>query len=189
MIIDFFRHINWLDIFVVILLFRVCYISTKSRILVEILKFASTVCAIYLSLHYYAAFADFLHGATNFPSESLYFISFCFLAALGYMLIVGLRLLILRFAKDHELTGLDRWGSPVVGAFRAFLLAGLLIFALGLWNVPYLKESIKSSFSGRGLFNVAPNTYSFIWNHAASKIFPASAFNRHIREAEGNLDR
>jgi uncharacterized membrane protein required for colicin V production len=189
MIIDFFKQVNWIDIFVVILLFRVCYVSTKSRILVELLKLSGTIFAIYLSLHYYPAVSDFLRDLTNFPSASLYFLTFCILAIAGYMLFVSFRLLILRFAKKQELTGLDRWGSPVVGAFRAFLLAGLLIFMLGLWGLAYLKESINASFSGRGLFNVAPNTYSFLWNNVTFRISPGESFNKNIEEVERNLSR
>lgn len=189
MIIDFFRQINWIDIFVVILLFRVCYVSTKSPILVELLKLSGTIFAIYLSLHYYPAFSDFLHDLTGFPSDSLYFLSFSILAIVGYMLFVALRLLILRFIKKQELSGLDRCGSAVLGAFRAFLLTGLLIFMLGLWGLAYLKESINSSFSGRGFFNVAPNTYSFFWNNITAKFSAGEGFNKNIEEVERNLSR
>ena len=56
---DSLKQINWVDIFAVILLIRVCYISIKTGFLTEIFKLLGTVCAILLACHYYVRVSIF----------------------------------------------------------------------------------------------------------------------------------
>lgn len=190
MLFDIFKQINWVDIFAVIILIRICYISLKGGLPVELFKLFGTITAIYLSLHYYTNLALIL-GGKFFPKKApiklLNF--FCFLGLLmfGYLVFVLLRKLFCRFIKMEAVSNLNRWGGLILGVIRGFLLVSLFTFIFMITNLAYLKNSVANSLSGRHIIKVAPNTYLWFWNAVASKFMVKEKFNNAALEAESQL--
>ena len=89
----FITELNWVDILVLILIFRVCYISLRTGLVVEFFKLFGTLAAIYLSLHYYPAVSGMIK---DIPGAK--YISFFALAAAGYIFFVILRMIFYRFS-------------------------------------------------------------------------------------------
>ncbi len=56
---DFISRFNWVDIFVLIIIFRIGYVAMITGIRTEVFNFCGVICAIYLSSHYYTALSDF----------------------------------------------------------------------------------------------------------------------------------
>ena len=183
MILDILKHINWIDILVVIIVFRVCYVSLVTGFTIELFKFLGTVFSIYLSLHYYTFISNIIRDWLSSDKTAFGFIIpiiFLILAILGYLIFSLLRKLIFRFIKMEAASGLNKWGGLVIGIFRSVLLAGLIVVTLLVSGLPYFNASVKNSYLGLRFSAIAPATYTFIWNGFAQKFFPDEKFNKEV---------
>jgi uncharacterized membrane protein required for colicin V production len=189
-LLNILRQFNWVDIFFAILLLRICYVALKSGFTVELFKLLGTISAVYLSLHYYIAFPDYVInrlGAKNIPLEYLTFSAFILLAFLGYLVFALLGKLFSRFLKMEAVPNLNKWGSLILGIGRSFLLTSLVIFIFVIAPVDYFRKSVNSSYSGRSLFNVAPATYTWMWDSIMSKFRTQEKFNEAIPKIQEGL--
>ena len=175
------KQFNWIDILIVIISIRICYVSLKSGFSVELFKFLGAVSAIYLSLHYYSDLADFM-GAhiKKVPVEFFNLFAFAALAILGNLIFVLLRSIFYRFIHMEAVPQLNKWGGVVLGIARCILVVGLLTFILVIPNIDYLKKSVANSYSGKYFLKVAPNVYSGLWNNLISKFMPKEKFNKSV---------
>jgi membrane protein required for colicin V production len=185
MLLSALKQFNWLDIFVVIIILRIGYIANKNGFSGELFKFLGTVLAIYLSLHYYIIFSDYIGsriGVNNIPLEYLTSGLFIILAILGYIIFAILRKVFYRFIKMEAVPNLDRWGGLLLGLARGILVASLIMFILVTSPIGYLKDSVVGSYSGKYLFKIAPRVYGSLWNSIASKFVTREKFNKAILE-------
>lgn len=188
MLLELFRQFNWVDIFVIILLVRIGYVSFKTGFTIELFKLLGTICAIYLGMHYFTYISDALFrkgaGLDKTPLEFSDFLAFFVLALAGYAVFVLLRSVFYRFIKMEAAPNLQKWGGLGLGMFRAFLCAGLAIFMLVISSFSYLKNSVAESYSGKNFFNIAPSTYSWLWNNVGSRFISGEKFNKAILEIQ-----
>lgn len=187
MIFNTLKQFNWVDIFAVVILLRVCFVAIKGGFLNELFKTLGTVSAIYLSLHYYTRLSDFIRGLVPFKSIPLEFLDFVFfivLALTGYLLFVILRQVILKFVNMEPIPKLNKWGGVILGLIRAFLLNSLIIFMLIISTIGYFKKSVVTSFTGEYLYKIAPGVYGTLWNGVASKFMTKEKYNKTIPEVQ-----
>lgn len=194
MLLNIIKQFNWVDIFVIILLLRICYIAVKKGFTFESFKFLGTILAVYLALHYYTVLSDWFRGrlpATEerMPLEFLDFLFFVLLALLGYGIFFLLREALSRFIKMEAVPRLNKWGGLVLGAGRGILLASLVVYVLIISSIDYFKESAQQSYLGSRLFQVAPSTYTAIWNNLMSKFMTKEKFNKTILEVQAGLTK
>jgi len=190
MLFNVIKQFNWVDIFIIILIFRVCYISYKTGLPVTLFKLLGTLAALYLSMHYYTWASDqvqCLPFTKVFPITFLDFICFVLLLALGYGIFIFLRIMVHRFLKMEAVPTLNKWGGLVLGVIRAILVAGLCIFVLRISTSGYFMRSAVKSFSGPYLFQVAPRVYSWMWDSIASKFAVNEKFNSTVKEIESSF--
>jgi len=193
MLLDIIKQFNWLDILLIIILFRIAYIAMRIGIPVEFFKFLGAIIAVYLAMHYYTDLSDLLVqrvpvAKERMPLEFLDFLSFLFLAIVGYFIPVSFCVLFGRFIKMEATPNLNKWLGLVLGIVRAFLLASLITFMLVISSSSYLKNSVVNSYLGRRVFNVAPNTYTWLWNKITSKFMPGEKLNKTILEVQKDLN-
>ncbi|MBU0504310.1 MAG: CvpA family protein [Candidatus Omnitrophota bacterium] len=191
MILDIIKGFNWLDIVIVILIFRIIYVSIRTGIPVELFKLLGTLSAVYLSLHYYTTLSDFLKNLVPaikiIPLDFLDFISFVALVLLGYIIFVFLREGFSRFIKMEAAQKLNKFGGFVLGIIRSCLVIGLLVFIIAISTISYLKDSVKSSYLGNRFLKVAPAVYTALWNGIMSKFVPGEKFNDIILEIKNKF--
>jgi uncharacterized membrane protein required for colicin V production len=183
MFINFIKQINWVDIFIVILCARICYIAVKGGFPLEFFKFLGVVAALYLSLHYYVALSEVVFGYISIAKEQIsfvYLLIFIILALIGYLAFALLRNLFERFLKVEAVSTFNKWGGLFLGLIRSVLFSSLILFIFILSGIGYLKESVKSSYAGRNLLAFAPQTYSALWNGVASKFAIGETFNGSV---------
>lgn len=193
MLTDIIKQFNWIDILVIIILFRISYISVKTGVPVEFFKLLGMLATIYLSLHYYTTLADWVVQRTPLakekaPLEFLDFVSFLFLAIVGYFIFISLRIVFSRFIRMEAAPNLNRFAGLALGIARGFLLAGLIIFMLVISSSSYLRNSVINSYLGKRMFKVAPNTYSWLWNKVASKFASGEKLNQTLLEVQKGLN-
>jgi uncharacterized membrane protein required for colicin V production len=189
---DILKGLNWLDIFVIIILIRECYIASKTGLPIEIFKFLGTVAAIYIGLHYFTVLSDslalrFPYFKEQAPLQFLDFLSCAILAIIGYVIFLSLRIAFHRFIKMEAVPDLNRWGGLILGLARGFLTVSLIIFVMLLSTVTYFKKSVAGSYSGKQLFQIAPDTYSWLWNNVTSKFMTSEKFNNAVLEVKKEL--
>lgn len=158
-----FRQINWVDIFVLILLVRGTYIGLRYGFITEIFKIFGIIVALFVSFRYYSNLAQFLATQVFFSKLSpslqggLSFIALILLT----LAIFRLGHFVARSVMRLEASGLlERVGGVICGFIRGGVVAGLILFALNLLPVSYLKTSInENSWSGSRLIKVGPAIY------------------------------
>ena len=185
MLYNILRQINWLDIFVIILLARICYVAINTGLPIEIFKILGTLCAIYFSFHYYSSLSGSIQkivGFKNIPIGFLNFSSFLILTVFSYGIFIILRKIFSSLVKIDSVSTLNKLGGVALGTIRGILLASLLVFIFVISGNGYLKGSVRASYSGKTLFKIAPATYKTISNGFVSKLFPRQKVNSYITE-------
>ncbi len=191
MLLNSLKQLNWLDIFVLMLIFRVCYIALKTGFLVEVFKFAGTIVAMCVSMRYYAGFSAGVSRILPFlqdvPVKLLELSVFIILASGTYLLFVFLRNLTNNLFKIEAASGLNKWGGLVLGSLRSLLFASLILFTLVISGSRYLKESIKNSYLGIKALSVSTNVYPWIWNNLLYRFSDTENKNKAVLDAEKEL--
>jgi uncharacterized membrane protein required for colicin V production len=185
--IAFLKHLNWIDLAVVIIFARILFISLKNGIGAEIFKVLGALLASYLSLHYYRTVAGYFTARLALDQTAVAtveFIVFAVFACLGYAFFSLLRLLLKRFMNMEVVPAISKFGGICLGIIRASLLASLLLYSLMVTVNPYMRKSIKSSFSGMQVVYCAPSVYGFFWHAVMSKLAPHEKFNSAVFEIE-----
>lgn len=186
------NQVNWLDIFVLIILIRICYVAIKTGFLLELFKILGAILAAYLSLHYFSRLSSFvstLIGFRNISPAFLSLLSFVFLAGAGYLAFSFLRRIFLKLIKMEAVSTLNKWGGFVLGVARGFLFASLVIFIFVISGIGYLKKGVTVSYSGKALFRIAPAAYSWVFNGLVSKLVTGEKFNQIIFDAEKEINK
>lgn len=184
MIFNILRQFNWFDIVVLLLIFRVLYISIKGGFTTEVFKLLGIICAIYLAMHYYITVSDFIRGRLpleeKVPLEFLDFLIFVLLAAVGNVFFLLLRSAVNNLIKIEAVSALNRWGGLILGAIRSVLLVSLVIFSLAISSVPYLRDSVRNSYFGPRINFASVNTYLWIWSSIFSKFVASEKQNNAV---------
>lgn len=184
MLLNILKQINWVDVGVLILVVKICLTAVKNGFPIELFKFIGTLAAIYLSSHYYIILSDYLANwlalGKRLPLEFLDFVAFVSIAIVGYSIFVLLRSVFGKLLKMEAISSLNKWGSLVLGLVRALLVASLIIFSMFISSIDYFKSSAKTSYAGKRLFTICPNTYSWIWQSITSKFATSEKFNDTI---------
>jgi len=191
MLLNMLKQLNWLDVCILLIIIRVIYIAIKGGFTTELFKFLGVICAIYLSMHYNVVLADFIRGKTpveeKVPLAFLDFLVFLALAVSGNFIFVLLRNAVNNLIKIEAVSTLNKWGGLVLGGFRSVLLVSLLLFALVISSIPYLKKSVKNSYLGPRFFSAAVDTYGWIWNNLASKFAVSEKQNSAVLEIKEGI--
>ncbi len=191
MLMALFAKINWLDILIVIVLCRICYVAMKVGFSVEVFKFLGSLFSIYAGMHYYLVLSDFIRQFIKAEGDMLAFmdfVSFSVLAVLGYAFFILLRFTFARFIKLEAVPRLNKFGGLFLGMFRAFFLTSLIVFGCVISTLDYMKNSAYKSYLGPQILSVAPNIYAWMWNNLTSKFMTSEKFNSAVLETQNNTN-
>jgi uncharacterized membrane protein required for colicin V production len=186
------KQFNFLDIVVLIILFRICYIAIKTGLAIELFKLLGVIFAVYIASHYYTALSDIIRRRyipSNIPLEFLDFVIFIILGIVSYLGFVLLRSTFYRFMKMEAAPKLNRYGGLILGVARAYFTIGLLVYILLISSVSYLSTAVKYSYLGSRFSSVSAQTYNWIWENIFSKFSPQEKPNSIVNEAGSNSTR
>ena len=190
MLVDVFKQFNYLDIVILIILFRICYIALKMGLAIEFFKLSGVLCAIYIASHYYITLTDIIRNhyfPKVMPLKFMDFITFLILAALTNLGFVFLRSIFYRFMKMEAAPKINKFGALFFGLARGYFSIGLLIYVLMISSVSYLNNSVKHSYLGSRASLISAQTYRWLWDSIFSKFSPQERPNLVVNEASGNL--
>ncbi|MDD5561442.1 MAG: CvpA family protein [Candidatus Omnitrophica bacterium] len=181
---------NFLDVIILIILFRICYVAVKTGLVIELFKLLGILSAIFISSHYYTTLShafQLRYFPEKMPLGFIDFITFIILAVAGYMVFVLLRSTFYRFMKMEAVPNLNKYGGLILGLVRGYFTIGLLIFVLIVSNVGYFGSSVRHSCLGSRAVSVSAQTYSWIWEGVFSKFFPQQKFNPAVGKIRDNF--
>jgi uncharacterized membrane protein required for colicin V production len=192
MINEIFSHINWVDILVLIIIFRTCYVAIQTGFFIELSKLAGLICAVFFGMHYFTTLGDYLAkkiGLSNYmPLEFIDFLSFAGLSVGINLLFTALRKTLFNTFKVEAPTSVNKWGGFILGACRSVIYTGYIVYLLVMSTAGYLKTSVNGSYSGGTFLRVAPSVYSFVWDNLASKFMMNEKINKNALEVEKGVE-
>lgn len=190
--INIIKQFNFIDIIIIILAFRICYVSFQTGLPVEIFKFLGIIFTTYVSLHYYTSLSDIIGHwflPKEMPLEFLDFLTFIILVLGAYLGFVVLRSILYRFIKLEATPKISKFGGLILGFGRVYFTVGLFIYILMISSVKYLNDSVKCSYLGSRAYSVAPQTYGWLWGSVVSKFSVKEKFNPTVTEAAQRFNR
>lgn len=190
--IDVIGQFNFIDIIIIILSFRICYIAFQMGLPVELFKLLGIIFTTYISLHYYTGLSDIIGRwplPEELPLEFLDFLIFIILALGGYLGFVVLRSMSYHFIKLEAPPRISQFGGLILGFARAFFTIGLLVYCLMISSIKYLNDSVQYSYLGSRVYSIAPQTYGWLWNNVVSKFSAKEKFNPTVTEVMQRFNR
>ncbi len=189
MLMELFRQFNFLDILILIILFRICYLAVKMGLPIEFFKLLGVLCATYVALHYYTNLSEIIRRFSfkNMPLGFMAFLIFLILAAAGYLVCVALRSTFYRFIKMEAVPKINKIGGFILGLARGFFTIGLITYCLSISSVDYLAFSVKHSYLGSRAFSIAPQTYNWLWSNLFSKYYLNEKPNPVVNEVNDSF--
>ncbi len=188
MLLNSLRQLNWLDIFILIIILRICYIASKTGLPSEFFKFIGTLLASCVSMHYYVAISDSVRALVpvikDIPAEVLDFVIFLTLAIGTYLVFVVLRNITNNLLKIEAVSTLNKWGGLLLGSLRSLFLVSFIVFVMAVSPVNYLKLSVKHSYFGPRVFSVSTGTYNWLCENLFSKLSGKDSRNKAVLEIE-----
>lgn len=154
--------INWVDVFVVILMVRMSYVAFMDGLSHEIFPFFGTLIVFVLSLHYYARLGALIsQNLGNMPAEISNCLGFIILVVVFGVIVKFLKLILDRIVKVQWHPVIEKFGGLFVGILKAYLITAMVLTIIAMVPLSYLKWSIKDrSLTGKYVLMAGPEIYS-----------------------------
>jgi len=172
--------INSVDFLMLAVIVLVVYIRRKDGIVAELFKTFGIFCAVFITLHYYARFADLLRAQFFGKEVAAEFFAFCLLFSvcfLAFVLISGGWSLILQI-KSFE--AVDRWGNRVLSLVRGYLICSIIFLALILSGKDFFVTRARKSASSAVFSGAAVELYRVSYSNLVEKFFPGEKINKAV---------
>lgn len=145
---ELFNRVNWVDVFALILLIKISYVSSHIGVGKQLVPFALLVLILTIALYYYQDIANFFIERSFFDPAVCRFFAYVLAASPFYALyIVTLRMTRILVSGERITGGIERVGGAIVGMLRASIIIGIVLIGFLLAPVKALEDSIKYSYS------------------------------------------
>jgi uncharacterized membrane protein required for colicin V production len=185
MLLSIIKSFNWIDILIIILVFRICYVAISKGFFVEFFKFLASVFSVFINLHYYTKLGDTLDNLFKIKIISIEvwdFLAFFILWIGVSIFFCLLRQIFLILVRVEVVSILNKWLSFFLGLLRGLIMASLLMFLFCIPTINYLKKSVNHSYLGKRIVFISPSLYKGIFNGFVSKFMPQEKLNPTVSE-------
>ena len=176
-ILTFVLSINGVDILMAVVVALAIYIRRKDGIVAELFKTFGVFCTVFITLHYYERFAEFLSVQFFGKEVATELFAFCILFSvvlLTFVFISGGWSLILRI-KSFEIV--DRWSHMVLSPVRGYFIGSMIFLALILTGQDFFVSRVRKSVSGALFSSGAVELYKMSHSKLVEKFFPGERIN------------
>ncbi len=146
---ELLNRVNWIDVFALILLIRISYISSRIGVGKQILPLILLVLVLSSTLYNYSRMSLFFIDRYSFSSSISRFLSY-FLIAFVFFIIYHVASRITGFYSYpvRDKGGfIENIGGVFLGLLRSIIIIGIIITGLGLVPVKGIENSIINSYS------------------------------------------
>lgn len=180
-IVETLSKFNWIDLVVLVLFLRMCFVGSKTGLIVELFKISGLILAVYISLHYFSQAGSFLNDLVPpLGAEVSDLICFIILAVLSYVTVAIIREAFMRMVKTEATHVVDRWGGLVLGFCRSFMFISMIFIIFYLSHIIYFVESVKKSYLGSSLVYADVRVYEGIFKGIVTKFAPEAQINKSL---------
>lgn len=177
---QFLTNFVWLDICVIIIIVRGCWIGLRKGSLVEVFKIIALFLAIFIGLHFYLDVAHVITGFVRIVAPIAPIFSYSVLVGLVIFTVRIVRDGIMVLLKSDDVSRWSKVGGLVLGFFRGILLGGLVFLGCLIADNITLTRSVRSSYLGETLLLINSNIYSGMHRFIVHPIFPKEEKNVNI---------
>lgn len=175
---EIIQKLNWVDIFILILMVRALYIGFKRGFISELLHLLALIVSIFVVFHYTPVSVKLLER-TIFSKPQ-------FARAMTFVALWGLVSLASKFARGALLllfkieakTFLDKIGGVVIAGVRGLLLCSLTLWLLISTENVYAIRTINGAYTSKYVIQLAPNVYKGIFDTVVEKYFPSERLSQ-----------
>jgi len=184
--IDIITRLNWIDILIVIIVFRISYVAFQDGLSHQIFPLIGTIGTAVIALHYYHNISLLIYdNAVKLPIGLLDFLSFILLLVVVGLIFKLLRALSEAIIKVTWHPAVEKAGGLFFGFMRASVVTSLILMILALMPLSYLQWSIRDkSFMGMHFLRIVPGIYGKI-----SGILPTFKVERSPADGEDIVRR
>ncbi|MFH1753791.1 MAG: CvpA family protein [Candidatus Omnitrophota bacterium] len=154
-------YINWVDIIVLILFFRTCYVGFTRGLGNELMPLIITFTSLVLSLQFYKALGGYIAGHTPLSHSHAYFLIFILIVIITIILTrVIMRILVGKSENARVATLYDSGCGLFFGILRGILLVSFVMYALWLAPSKYVSSSVSNgSILGKTFLKIGPKVH------------------------------
>ncbi len=179
---EILSSINWVDIFILILLLRIGYVSSNIGVGKQLIPFLVTFFAFIISLRVYDDAARFLYDRFSFPVEFSRFFVYLVILVIYFVICRVMWNILSIFSRSDgaSVSGVEKAGGAFIGIARALGIICMAVILFALTPVKFVESSVAGSFSGTFVLETASKIYSkasnFIFRSAP--VSPKSVFEK-----------
>lgn len=163
---ELLSRLNWVDIFSIILLVRIGYISSYIGVGKQIIPLFLLETILLITLYNYTKIADFFAKSYSFTPSTCRFFTFL-LMTLAFFAIyhVIMRLTGVFFSSNRDgAVGIEKIGGVFLGILRSSVLIGIVLINLLLFPFKFVEDSVKNSSTGSFFISANVRGYTAIAN-------------------------
>ena len=173
MLIDFIKHLNWIDILLACVCARAVFIGIKTGFIVEFFKSLGILFSIFITLHYYSTLTVVLASQiTSFELPTLAILVFW---ALWFLMTYVFKLiregLMMVFSVQAH-PNVDRWGGAFLACLRGVVVSSMVFYALLLTYNPDIIKVAQNSLARNAVSYLPTGIYAGVFNGFVTKFFP-----------------
>ncbi|MBA2123498.1 hypothetical protein B9J78_00905 [bacterium Unc6] len=154
---------NWVDVLVIILLIRAGFVGWTKGLTLEFFKFIGIVVTMFVSLRFYDNLSSWTQTRFLIPETYGDFIWFIILAATCILTIKLASIFLEKVVQLKFSASIEKPGGLSLGILRGILGTSLIIFAITLIHLEYLRTSVERSFLGYWLSRIPVELHSWFF--------------------------
>ncbi|MFH2145624.1 MAG: CvpA family protein [Candidatus Omnitrophota bacterium] len=162
---------NWIDLFFIILLIRIGYISSKNDLYAEILKFIATLTSLVLGLHFLPGAGRLLTTCLYLPNWLAKELAILVIFFIAFLIFFSIRIFLTQIMTAKFNSQVDRTGALVLGLLRAVLTFSMILVMLDILPNNYVAQSIwGKSYSAPKIIKVVPSIYRYVFRYEPNRV-------------------
>lgn len=173
-------NFNLVDVLVLVIIVRGFYIGQKTGFMAELLRLIGIICATFIILHHYILFGNFLKDYLFIPERVHELVSFGVLTVVVILVLYLVREGWLIVFKVEAKSGANKWGGAILSLPTSFLVCGLLLLGMNLFNNGYINQHMKSSFARMILNKTSVSVYKACHAALVRPFFPDEPLNTKV---------
>ena len=168
---ELLNRVNWIDVFALILLIRISYISSRIGVGKQILPLILLVLVLSGTLYNYSEISSFFINRYPFLSSISRFLSYFLIAFIFFIIYhAASRIVGFYLSPGRDEAGfIENIGGAFLGLFRSIIIIGIIIMGLGLMPIKGIENSIINSYSGTFFIDTNLKIYNSVMGFVLKK--------------------
>ncbi len=181
---------NWVDVIVLIILFRGVYVGYKEGLSVELVKLGTVFITYYCAIKYYAKVALWISDHSRIAIDWATVVAFLSIALISLLIVWLFFKLLGKIMTLQFESRISTLGGALVGIGRAALISAFLLFGLFFIPDPFVKKQVYSdSWYGQRATDLTPRIYAKLSTIVKEAQDSSKAMSAHYEQEKQRMER